>query len=188
MTLKSDIVNFLKRDTTIPRLNFAFKSFRVYPSAYQNDVADAIDSGAIKLGGMVKAGAGASYYMGFDTLDLRPGFSISNSDDQAYLVHECTHAHLDIQNTGTHSSHEDEATAYIAEAMYLEALGKPPLGPQTIRTIAHGIARGLLAGGYSVAGADVAALTAEVAANPAYAEPTYDSNGFRRNFFKNWIR
>jgi hypothetical protein len=72
--------------------------------------------------------------------------------------------------------------------MYLEALGKPPLGPQTIRTIAQGIAKGLLAGGYSVAGADVTALTAEVAANPAYKEPTYDSNGFRRNFFKNWIR
>ena len=188
MTLKSDIVNFLKRDTTIPRLNFAFKSFKVYPSAYQNDVADAIDSEAIKLAGAVKSGAGASYYMGFDTLDLRPGFSISNSSDQAYLVHECTHAHLDMQNTGVHSSHEDEAAAYIAEAMYLEALGKPPLGPQPIRTIAQGIAKGLLAGGYAVGGADVVILTAVIAAHPIYKEPTYDSNGFRRNFLKNWIR
>jgi hypothetical protein len=188
MPLKSDIVNFLKHDTTIPLLNFACMWFRVYPSAYQKDVADAIDSEAIKLGGAVKSGAGASYYMGFDTLDVRPGFSISNVSDQAYLVHECTHAYLDIQNTGLHSSHQDEATAYIAEAMFLEAQGKPPLGPQTIRTIAHGIAKGLLKGGYTVAPADVTALTTAIAAHPTYKAPTYDSNGFRRNLFKNWIR
>ncbi|MDH6592780.1 hypothetical protein M2165_002669 [Variovorax sp. TBS-050B] len=189
MTLKSDIVSFLKRDLNVARLNFAVRSLRVYPSAYQIDVADAIASGAFKLGNAVSSGAGASYNMDTDIINLRDGFSISNASDQAFLVHECTHAHLDIQTTGKHSGHENEAAAYLAEAMYLEAAGQPQIGGQAVRNIAHPIARKLLAGRYAVEEADILALTAAVAAVDIYAkEPIYTSNGFKRSMFYNWVR
>lgn len=189
MTLKSDVVSFLKRDLNVARLNFALRTFRVYPTAYQIDVADAIASGALKLGDMVSDGAGASYNMDTDIINLRPGFSISDPSDQAFLVHECTHAHLDIQSSGKHSGHEDEAASYIAEAMFLEAAGQKQIGSQPVRNIAHPIARKLLAGRYAVEEADILALTAAVAAVETYAKkPVYRSNGFNRSMFYNWVR
>ncbi len=189
MTLKSDVVNFLKRDLHVARLNFALRTFRVYPTAYQIDVADAIESGALKLGNAVSSGAGASYNLDTDIINLRDGFSISNASDQAFLVHECTHAHLDIQTTGKHSGHENEAASYLAEAMYLEAAGQPPIGSQAVRNAAHPIARKLLAGQYAVDEADILALTTAVASEEIYAKKTvYKSNGFNRNMFYNWVR
>src|SRR6266850_7997865 len=135
MSIKTDLVAFLRGNPHLNRINFAFDTFKVYPTAYKIDVADAIASEEIKIrkkGGSSLA-AGASYDMNFDSLELSPTFSILAARDQAFLVHECTHAHLDIQNIGTHSGHQDEAVAYLAEAIFLEAAGQPPLGSETIR-------------------------------------------------------
>jgi hypothetical protein len=190
MTIKSDIVRFLRTEPNISRLNYAFKTYKVYPSAYRKDVADAIDSEDIKLGSGVAKGAGAQYYVDLDRMELRPGFTVTDWRDQAFLIHECTHAHLDIQNFGKHSGHENEAVAYLAEALYLEASGKPPLGPQAIRVVAHRIARGLLASGnYAVAPTDVTDLVTEVAADPGYSSTVYYvSDGFNRTLFRNVLR
>src|SRR5882757_1011128 len=139
MARKEDIVNFLTTDANINRLNFAFRTYRVYPTAYQKDVANALRLDSIKIreeGGSSKS-AKASYYMDFDLLSVSPTFNIHNWRDQAFLVHECTHAHLDIQNLGKHPGHENEAVAYLAEAVFLEAAGNNPLGTETIRIVAH---------------------------------------------------
>jgi len=188
-SLKADIVTFLKRDPNIPRLNFAFKTYKVYPTAYQKDVADAIDSGEIKVGTGVPSGAAASYYAEYDRLELSPSFSISNSHDQAFLVHECTHAHLDIQNLGKLSGHENEAVAYLAEAMYLEASGNPPISTIAIRVVSHRIAKDVLSGTYTVPAKDAAELVTEVAADPHYSSTIlFESNGFNRSLFRSILR
>jgi hypothetical protein len=190
MTTKADLVHFLKTEPNIARLNFAFKTYKVYPSAYRKDVADAIDSGAIKLGSAPASGAGATYYVDMDRLELQPGFTIAGWMDQALLIHECTHAHLDIQNFGKHSGHENEAVAYLAEALYLEASGKPPVSTHAIRAVSHRIAKGLLASGnYAVAPTDVTDLVAQVAAEPSYSSKVfYVSDGFNRTFVRNVLR
>jgi hypothetical protein len=191
MTLEADITAFLRTNPFINNLNFSFGSFRVYPSAYRHDVASCIDSGQIKVRakGGSSAAAGASYDMAFDSLELSPSFSIGSPDCQAFLIHECTHAHLDIQRIGAHSGHANEAVAYLAEAVFLQAAGQPPLGLQKIRVVAHSIAKTVLAGNYSVAPTDVAMLTAEVATHPHYmTSVSYVSNGFDRGIMQRILR
>jgi hypothetical protein len=191
MAIKDDVAKFLRSSAYINRINFAFGTFKVYPSAYQKDVAGAIDSGEILVHtkGASGVAAGASYDMAFDSLELSTTFSVGAPRDQAFLVHECTHAHLDIQCLGSHSGHADEAAAYLAEAIFLEAAGQPALGSETIRAVSHRIAKTVLGGVYWIPAADVTALTSEVAKNPHYiASAKYESNGFNRSLIHRMLR
>ncbi|HYP12422.1 MAG TPA: hypothetical protein VEQ63_00740, partial [Bryobacteraceae bacterium] len=45
----TDAVNFLTTNPAISELNFGFRTFKVYPSAYRKDVADAIKKGDVKI-------------------------------------------------------------------------------------------------------------------------------------------
>ncbi|HYP15014.1 MAG TPA: hypothetical protein VEQ63_13890, partial [Bryobacteraceae bacterium] len=130
------------------------------------------------------AAAAASYYTDFDSLDVSPSFNIAAWEDQAYFVHECTHAHIDIQELGKHSGHENEAVAYLAEAMFLVASGKAPLGTQPTRIVSQQIATLLLANKrYAVLPSEATALVAEVAKEPIYkTKIEYVSDGFKRSF------
>lgn len=193
MSISADIVSFLKRTPEIARLNFAFGKLKVYPSGYQTDVADAISSGKIKVkadSGAVGAGAGAAYFTDYDTLELLPGFSIAKQRDQAFVVHECTHAFFDLLSIGNHSGHDDEAAAYIAEAIYLEAIGAPPASGHLIRVAAHAIAKKVLAGAYAVSAADMATLSSFVGSTPIYSgKSTYVSDGTdNRPAYRNLVR
>jgi len=191
MALKDDIVTFLRTNASIDKINFSFGKFKVYPSAYKKDVADAVDSGEIKVRakGTVSPAVGASYDMSYDSFELSPAFVITTVRNQGFLVHESTHAHLDIQSLGSHSGHENEAVAYLAEAVFLEAAGAPPLGSEAIRVESHRIARIVLAGTYSVPPADASALVLEVAKDPHYASTAvYNSNGFKRSFIHKLLR
>ena len=127
MAIKDDIARFLRSNAYIGQINFAFRTYKVYPSAYRKDVADSIDSDDIKvrLKGSGSAAAGAGYDYLYDSLELSPSFSVTNPRDQGFLVHECTHAHLDIQGTGSHSAHEDEAVSYLAELGFSAGLAAP---------------------------------------------------------------
>lgn len=189
----ADIATFLRTNPNIGKLNFCLVStLRVYPTAYSKDVADRIDSGAIKLlvGKGISAGAGATYDMVYDTLAVSATFSVASPSDQAFLVHECTHAHIDIQNIGSHSAFDSEATAYLAEALFLEASAQPPLSSHKVRTTAQAIAKSMLAtSAYIVAPADASLLVSAVKAEPLYAgRKPYDSNGFKRGVVQNLLR
>jgi hypothetical protein len=191
MAIKDDIVKFLRTNTLLNRINFSFSTFKVYPSAYQKDVADAVDSGEIKVRtkGTRSPVSGASYDMNYDSLELSTTFSIASPRDQAFLVHECTHAHLDIQNSGRHSGHENEAVGYLAEAVFLEAARQSPLGSETIRVVSHSIAKKVLSGTYRISPGDAKALTDEVAKNPHYSTKVfYNSNGFNRSWIHKILR
>lgn len=191
MAIKDDIARFLRSNRYIGRINFAFGTYKVYPGAYQNKVADAIDNEDImvRLKGTGSAAVGAAYDVLYDSLELSPSFSVANARDQGFLIHECTHAILDIQTLGSHSAYEDEAVGYLAEAVFLEAAGQPPLGSQAIRTVSHGIARTVLAGTYWIPAAVCRTLTAEVARHPNYSSKVnYESNAFRRDLIHSILR
>jgi hypothetical protein len=189
MAIKDDLAAFLRTNRNIDKLNFAMGTFKVYPSAYRHDVADAIASGAIGVGKAVSAGAGATYMMNYDTLELSSSFNVAAVQDQAYLVHECTHAHLDIQSLGWHSGHQNEAVGYLAEAVFLEAEAHPAISSHAIRRASHRIAKSILSGTYWVSKVDFAALTAAVASEPLYAtKARYNSNGFARGFVDSVLR
>src|SRR5262249_5365186 len=116
-------------------------------------------------------------------------FSISNWRDCGFPVHECTHALLDIQNLGDNDAHENEAAAYLAEAVYLESDGDPPLGVEQIRVVAHRIAKLILSGTYQVPESDANDLVHEVAIHPHYKTTTvYHSNGFNRSLIHRILR
>jgi hypothetical protein len=191
--LKTDIVTFLKTNAAVNKLNFALTpDLRVWPDGYKTAVASAISKEDIKVhpvGGSAPA-AGATYYPDFDSLDVSPSFSTASWRDQAFLVHECTHAYLDVLDLGSISNHENEALAYLAEAVFLEASGKPPLSTDTIRLVSHRIAKGILAGTYWVSSADAADLVKEVKTNPLYKSKVfYQSDGFnRRSVLKSLFR
>jgi hypothetical protein len=191
MAIKDDLATFLRTDRNIDRLNFALGTFKVYPSAYRKDVADAIASEAIKtrVGTGVSPGAGATYMMNYDTLEVSSSFDVTSVRDQAYLVHECTHAHLDIQNFGYHSGHENEAVGYLAEAVFLEAAGQSALSSHPIRVASHRVAKSIIGGTYQVSKADFAALVVAAMSEPHYAtKALYNSNGFARGFVDSLLR
>ena len=191
--LIADIVNFLKRDPQVARLNFAYKTYKIWPAGYQVDVVDAINSGDIKVkfdSGAVSTGAGATYFVDFDTLELPTGFSLTSTTEKALIVHECTHALIDLQKIGVHPAHETEAVGYLAEAMFLVASKTGPISAHAMRATSHAIATTLLSsGGYLVSAADWTTLVTAIAADPLYKGKTDSiSNRFDRPFWKNAIR
>jgi hypothetical protein len=147
MVTKSDIVFFLRSHPAIAKINFSFSSFKVYPSAYRMDVADSIDSGKVDL--RIKPLpplVAASYDVLYDQLTISSTFTFASIADQALLVHESTHIYLDILKIGWHSRYTNEAVAYLAEAVFLEAGGHAPRAPKSISAISHTIARSICPG------------------------------------------
>ena len=134
--LASQIYLFLTTNKTIDRINFAFKGeeriYKVYPSAYKIDVANFIRDEVIEvkrdnISSQNYMESDAEYKSGgwsHDTLVFIPTFNITTPINQGIVIHECTHAHIDIQNIGSHSRFEDEATSWLAQAVYLCALKK----------------------------------------------------------------
>lgn len=190
MITKFDIVSFLRSNPAIAKINFEFGALKVYPTAYRIDVADSIDRGDVAL--LIKPlppSVAASYDVRYDQLTVSPAFTFASIADQALLVHESTHIHLDIQSIGWHSRHMNEAVAYLAEAVFLEAEGYSKRAPRSISTVAHTIARSILSGTYSVTPADVALLSGAVASHPHYRTFTkFISNGFARDPLRNLLR
>lgn len=112
------IVHFLRTDGAVARLDFSMMTYKIAPKDYR-DVATAIERGDILMSHRRPAGgAAAAYNAGYDGLELQRGFKLGNGINAALLVHECTHAILDLRNIGSHSRYEDEAVAYVAEELF----------------------------------------------------------------------
>src|SRR5690348_1931286 len=97
MSLKADVVNFLRTNSELKKVNFQFLGYKVYPKGYAVDVADMIDKDFITFKTAYFWPVGASYMMDSDRLIVKNSFNITNDDDLSYLVHESTHALLDYQ-------------------------------------------------------------------------------------------
>ncbi|MEO3474121.1 hypothetical protein AAFN86_19795 [Roseomonas sp. CAU 1739] len=181
MAIKDDVVGFLQSDTAIDKVNFEFDGFQVYPSAYKTDIAEAVKKGRIgvRIDTALNEGAGASYDLRYNEFRLPPGFDVSKDDPASLLLHEATHAHMDLQAIGSVPRERSEAIAYVAEAVFRGAKGLPPIGGPSaegafMRRQAASMAAGILAGGYKVPGQAAGNLMATLRNEPHYIKQTED--------------
>ena len=190
MSTKHECLVFLLTDPNIQKLDYTFLRYTIAPIEYRQYLYTAIqkDDIIIRTKGASGPQAGASYDHSYDSFELNSNFSITNCRDQAFFIHECTHAVIDMKNIGKHSGQEDEAVAYLAEALFVESSKKNPLGQESIRILAHKIAKDLLKSRKKkVLDTDARKLVQEVARNPMYNTiALYNSNRFNRGFI-HWL-
>ena len=180
--IKHEFLVFLVTEPHIRKLDYSLLRYTINPDDYRYDLYKAIQRDDIEI--RIEDGSGgsarASYDFGYDSFELPQDFSITRWRDQAFFIHECTHAIIDIKNIGDHSAHEDEAVAYVAEALFLESLKKDALSGHSIRTMAHKIAKDMLkTGKKKVADTDAEKLVNEVSMEEDYStRVVYNSNKF----------
>jgi hypothetical protein len=174
MTTAADIAAFLSSDPGIAKVNFRFEGFPVYPTAYSKDLAGLLTAGriAVVLSATLPASVGAQYYPQANALHLPVGFSFQDSEHISLLVHEMTHAHLDYHEVGWVSQDYGEAIAYLAEALFREHYGIPPISRRSLRLAAQSVAWRVMAGAYDVDRLDCRMLRAEVGTDPHYEAKT----------------
>ena len=191
------VVIFLRTNGYIKRINFQFNGFRVYPRAYQVDVAEALNSRQILIHFKRSlGGAGAQYDFLYDSFEVDRAFDpIRIPAHSAILVHEATHAHMDIQGIGQVRDNVAEAVAYLAEAVFQRAKKAPALttpGTNSValcRQEAYRIAGTILNGTYAIPQRDVTALIDAVNRTPgAVSRPIFISNGFNRDPLHDFLR
>ncbi|MCX7514752.1 hypothetical protein [Frateuria sp. STR12] len=204
MNVRDQVVRFLKTHPSINAVNFRFKSYRIWPDAYRKDVADAVSRGDIKLGSAVNDDAAASYRQDQDRLEISPSANFASLHHLGLILHECTHAVLDMRAIGRHSAFEDEAVAYLAQAFFLtrtlgDARTTPDIpvpssantddGAGIYREAKRVAARAMRTGTYAIDGNEGANLISLIAGHPHYRDQkSYPSNRFNRSFLYNLAR
>ncbi|TWT01685.1 hypothetical protein [Reyranella sp. CPCC 100927] len=134
-------------------------------------VADAIDSGAVRLKEATSFPPGIAGEYTSNTLRLSP---VRDPASRALAVHECTHAFFDIARKRI-SDQNDEAAAYAAGMLYLVLCGlggSPVSGPyDAARPVAEGLLQAYRAGTAGAPMVDLAAwqaLRTYIRAHPSY--------------------
>ncbi|MDB5372058.1 MAG: hypothetical protein JWP04_700 [Belnapia sp.] len=183
MSDTTDFAGFLRTHPGFGRINFKYLTYQVYPQGYAKDVAGCVAAGRIRINRRFSdlgfAGTGAAYIMDSDQYSLSKGFDLTKPAAQILIVHESTHALQDFQNLGKIPVPDAEAIAYVAEAIFALAIGRPPLvdpatgAPHPIRVAAANAAAAVMAGAYEVGQAMVAAVRTAVAHSGHY-----DAKGF----------
>lgn len=177
--------------TSIPTAEH--RIYNIRPSDYTL-VANAIRDGDIivRTEGVRGHDAGAAYDFHYDSLELPSGFTLTSSRNKAFIVHECTHAILDIRNFGRFSNYENEAVAYLAEAIFLVASSQPVLGSSNIRSISRRIAEDFVRSlSRTIPSRDFLQLVTAISRHPHYESSTnIRSNRFNRSLiheiFRDW--
>jgi hypothetical protein len=181
VTLKRRVINILKSPTT-GKIDFYLGSMHVTGAGYLR-VADAIsvDKIGVRIG-MVPAGAAASFQPW--VFDFPNGQYGALPSDQATIVHEATHAMkaLTLSFAGLVPDTQNEAAAYVAEALYMRYLGSSVGNglPQWVR--ADLIAKSIMGQpGAIVPKTDEDNLRVLVAMRPVYFQSgiTYSSTKYR---------
>ncbi len=174
MPSAADVAHFLATDPGIAKVNFRFEDFPVYPTAYSKDLAGLLTAGriAVVVSATLPASVGAQYHPQANALHLPVGFSFLDSEHISLLVHEMTHAHLDYHEAGWVSQDYGEAIAYVAEALFREHYGIPPISGHALRLAAQSVAWRVIAGAYEIDRVDCRMLRNEVATDPWYETKT----------------
>jgi hypothetical protein len=204
MNVRDQVVRFLKTSPSIGAVNFCAMGTKIWPDAYRTGVANAVASGEIRQGTTVNDDASATYRQVEDRLEILSTFSFSSLHDLGLLLHECTHAILDMRAFGAHSGHFDETIAYLAQALFLvHARGNASTVPDKPRPdipnrrdgaaiyyeAGRIAAKAVRNRAYRIPDDDVRSLMRIVASNPVYRDAvTYESNRFRRSIVHGAMR
>lgn len=116
MSALSDAVGAVLDRVETGRISFTLGAITIDSNSYKG-VKTQIDAGKIKVEYKAKAGTnGGIYRYTANTLFL--GFqTVDNMDREALIVHECSHAAMDIAAKTVRVSHS-EAAAYVAQCLY----------------------------------------------------------------------
>jgi len=189
MAMRTLISRFLTANEAIDKLNFrlrqpATREYSVWPDGYKTQIARAINKRTILIARYdnLPSDVSARYSHNYNVLMLRSNFNIRNWWHQALVVHECTHALMDYCNFGPYSTREADAVAYIAEAVFLKALGKSPPSSLEVREKCKPIADVILAGAYYVPENLAADLMRTIASETRIQNETINSDGLRRTW------
>lgn len=189
------IVAFLENEPSISSMNFYYSGIRIWPGIFRSNLPDALLRRKIlcKTTMFIEDGAGASYDSQADIVKLRKGFNVSNIPDQGVLIHELTHAFLDMQMIPGLMRKTYEAVGYLTQATFLEMNGYNPLGNvKDILLAAQSIAvKTIIPGRYKITEDDAQRLEGVIARNPLYRKDPSNpviSNGFTRNARDSLVR
>ena len=189
------ILNFLRSDPYIPKVNFMFQGYKVYPSCFRVDVRNAIDNEDIEVKTENFKGRLVAQYkddmwvfLCDDDLVVSNRLNMSSIVERSYILHECTHAHLDNQNLGDMQRDLNEAICYTAQHAWLMAFDQAnpnhnvamPQG--AIHAAARAIGQQIIAGSYAVNSQLANTLRNAIRSDPEYAaairkHPTISSDG-----------
>ena len=111
---KDDVLSVL-RNPRMAQIDFHIAHFHVSSAGYEL-VASAIEDDRISVE-VGESTEWAAYGMGSNILYTRRA-QIFGIADQALLVHECTHALLDIKNAWRFTDLSSEAAAYVAQVLF----------------------------------------------------------------------
>ena len=191
INLKKQILTIIRTDTALNMVNFSAGQF-VIGTMHFHILSGYIDIGrchcSVNPTGVLK-GAAAEYVAGSNTIMAKDS-RIQFIDDKISLVHEATHAVIDLlggfNRNMTVTSLETETCAYIAGAMYKQATlqsQKAPVATVTAFSIDQNIheqadrmvrAKGLGTGStnagspISFSSQEIAALQSAIRTNPLY--------------------
>ena len=192
---RRQIVNFLKSDPYISKVNFMFQGHKVYPSCYRVDIKNAIENEDIEVKTEKFKGRLVAQYkddmwiwLCDDDLVVSEKLNMASIVERSYILHECTHAHLDNQKLGDMPRDLNEAICYSAQHAWLMAFDRANpshkvVMPQgDIHAAAHAIGRQIIAGAYSVDAQLANNLRNKIKCDPDYAaamrkHPTVTSDG-----------
>lgn len=174
----TDFHDCLTKEAGYAKLNFKFKAYTVYPTGFTKDLADCLNAGKLKIkrrfSDLGFGDTGGSYMPDADHYSISAAFSIKVNKNRIILAHESTHALLDWQRLGKIPDPDSEAVAYIAEAIYIRAMGWTPLLdpatgiPHPIRAAADLAAAAVLAGTYDLTMNQGASVEAAIKASSHY--------------------
>jgi hypothetical protein len=129
--LKANISSILRSDKAMKKVNFKFGKFTIGTMHYLS-VAALLDMGRIHCkvdASQIPEGAAAVYDGSSNTIVAKDS-SLYYNDDKASVVHEATHAYMDmlgaVQKNFKVKNLDNETCAYLAGAIYTLALGQQP--------------------------------------------------------------
>jgi hypothetical protein len=137
--LKRVIVSILRTDTALHMVNFTFAKFTI-GTMFFHTLTGFMDIGRCKCSvdpAGITTGAAAEYDPSSNTI-IAKNSRLLYFDDKVSLVHEATHAVIDLLgglNKMTVTSLETETCAYIAGAMYKLATQQAQKNPGVTMTV-----------------------------------------------------
>ena len=192
---RRQIINFLESDPYINKVNFMFQGYKVYPSCYKVDIKNAIKNEDIEVKTESFKGRLIAQYkddmwvlLCDDDLVVSEKLNMASIVERSYILHECTHAHLDNQKHGKMQRDLNEAICYTAQHAWLMAFDranpnhKVTMPKGAIHAAAHAIGQTIIAGTYAVDPRLANDLRNAIKKDPDYAaairrHPTVTSDG-----------
>lgn len=194
MSLDLDI-RMLLRSNEVKQINFTMRGIVVSGHGYHElsqCFSDAIQRRRIRVTvrpELVGPRALAVYSPDVDKIHLRAPTVLATAAGRAAVVHECTHAQLDLRGRDT-ATRSEEGAAFIAEAWYLLACGQDPVAVAAVPAGVAGVAAALRDQAARAIGAPVAMTDGQIdsvrrdMAGFGYGATHYRSDGIRGHFYR----